>query len=176
MNELRNQAYLCAIKHGWHEQNLSNEHCLCLVISELMEAVEADRKGKHALKIQFEDYMGAMKRSDEEFFYAFKHTIKDSVEDELSDAFIRLLDLAGLKNIDLNDYDYIDSDTDDYSEMSFTESMYHIIRYVMDYDIPITLNEILAFCKDRDINILWYIEQKMRNNELRSYKHGGKGY
>lgn len=176
MNELKNQAYHCAVAYGWHKQNLSNEHCLCLVISELMGAVEADRKGRHALRIQFVDYMGAMKRSDDEFFYAFTHTIKDSVEDKLSDAFIRLLDLAGLRDIDLDDFDYIGSDTDDYSGMSFTESMYHITRYVMDYDIPETLNEILAFCEDRDIDILWHIGQKMRYNELRNCKHGGLKY
>ena len=88
MNELKNQAYHCAVAYGWHKQNLSNEHCLCLVISELMGAVEADRKGRHALRIQFVDYMGAMKRSDDEFFYAFTHTIKDSVEDKLSDALL----------------------------------------------------------------------------------------
>lgn len=48
LNELRNQAYRNAVVHGWHEENLSDEHFLCLVISELMEAVEADRKGSHA--------------------------------------------------------------------------------------------------------------------------------
>lgn len=37
------------VAHGWHEENLSDEHFLCLVISELMEAVEADRKGIHVL-------------------------------------------------------------------------------------------------------------------------------
>lgn len=180
LNELRDRAYKAAIAHGWHEQNLSNEHCLCLVISELMEAVEADRKGKHALRIQFEDYMGAMKRSDDEFFYAFKHTIKDSVEDELSDACIRMLDLAGLRGYDLDCFDYEGSDTEDYSDMSFTESMFRICVYVTDNfyrDEPfILMNEIFAFCRDRNIDIFWYIKQKMKYNELRPYKHGDKSY
>jgi hypothetical protein len=43
LNALRDRAYKTACEHGFHDQELSNEHCLCLVISELMEAVEADR-------------------------------------------------------------------------------------------------------------------------------------
>ena len=58
LNELRNQAYRNAVAHGWHEENLSNEHFLCLVISELMEAVEADRKGKHAKVEMFKEWQG----------------------------------------------------------------------------------------------------------------------
>ena len=46
LNELRDRAYKTACDRGFHDEELSNEHCLCLVISELMEAVEADRKGK----------------------------------------------------------------------------------------------------------------------------------
>ena len=46
LNELRDKAYRNAVTHGFHDEELSNEHCLCLVISELMEAVEADRKGR----------------------------------------------------------------------------------------------------------------------------------
>lgn len=42
LNQLRDKVYQCAVAHGWHEENLSDEHFLCLVISELMEAVEAD--------------------------------------------------------------------------------------------------------------------------------------
>lgn len=41
LNELRDRAYKTACDHGFHDEELSNEHCLCLVISELMEAVEA---------------------------------------------------------------------------------------------------------------------------------------
>lgn len=44
LNELRDKAYKTACEHGFHDQELSNNHFLCLVISELMEAVEADRK------------------------------------------------------------------------------------------------------------------------------------
>lgn len=180
LNKLRDRAYQCAVAHGWHEENLSDEHFLCLVISELMEAVEADRKGMHANRANFEYYMKQRKRDDGEFMYAFKYEIKDSVEDELSDACIRLLDLAGLRGYDLDSFDYEGSDTEDYSDMSFTEAMFRICVYVTDNfyrDEPfILLNEIFAFCRDRNIDIFWHIKQKMKYNELRPYKHGDKSY
>lgn len=160
--------------------HLSDEHFLCLVISELMEAVEADRKGMHANRANFEYYMKQRKRDDGEFMYAFKHDIKDSVEDELSDACIRLLDLAGLRGYDLDSFDYEGSDTEDYSDMSFTESMFKICVYITDNfyrdESFIFLNEIFAFCRDRNIDIFWHIKQKMKYNELRPYKHGDKNY
>lgn len=180
LNELRNRAYKNAVSHGWHEENLSNEHFLCLVISELMEAVEADRSDKHTNRDIFEYYMKQRRRDDEEFMYAFKHDIKDSVEDELADACIRLLDLAGLRGYDLDSFDYEGSDTEDYSDMTFTESMFRICVYVTDNfyrdELYILLNEIFAFCRDRNIDIFWHIEQKMKYNELRPYKHGNKTY
>lgn len=185
LNELRDKAYQCAVTHGWHEENLSDEHFLCLVISELMEAVEADRKGKHAKVAMFKEWQGNSVPLTEEtrirrFMEDFEAFIKGTVEEELADTCIRLLDLAGLRGYDLDRLDYEGSDTEDYSEMNFTESMYRICVYVTDgfyneyYDT--LLNEIFAFCKDRSIDIFWYIKQKMKYNELRPYKHGDKSY
>ena len=175
LNELRNQAYRNAVVHGWHEENLSDEHFLCLVISELMEAVEADRKGSHSDIEAFNKYCDRI-----DFKENFERQIKGTVEEELADACIRLLDLAGLRGYDLDSFDYEGSDTEDYSDMTFTESMFRICVYVTDNfygDEPfILLNEIFAFCRDRNIDIFWYIEQKMKYNELRQYKHGGKAY
>lgn len=180
LNALRDKAYRNAVVHEWHEENLSDEHYLCLVISELMEAVEADRKGMHANRAIFEYYMKQRKRDDGEFMYAFKYDIKDTVDDELADACIRLLDLAGLRGYDLDSFDYEGSDTEDYSDMSFTESMFKICVYITDNfyrnELSILLNEIFSFCKNRNIDIFWYIDQKMKYNELRSYKHGDKSY
>lgn len=98
LNELRDKAYRCAVVHGWHEENLSDEHFLCLVISELMEAVEADRKGSHADIEAFNKYCDRIG-----FKENFERQIKGTVEEELSDACIRLLDLAGLRKVDLGE-------------------------------------------------------------------------
>ena len=188
LNKLRDKAYQCAVAHGWHEKDLSDEHFLCLVISELMEAVEADRKGKYADMNKFNQKMDYFlyelqlygESYDIAYREMFEDHIKDTVEDELADACIRLLDLAGLKEYDLDSFDYEGSDTEDYYKMNFTESMFRICVYITDYiyrDEPaVILNEIFAFCKDRKIDIFWHIEQKMKYNELRTYKHGGKKY
>lgn len=110
----------------------------------------------------------------------FEAFIKGTVEEELADACIRLLDLAGLRGYDLDSFDYEGSDTEDYSDMTFTESMFRICVYVTDNfyrdELYILLNEIFAFCRDRNIDIFWHIKQKMKYNELRPYKHGDKSY
>lgn len=179
LNKLRDKAYKCAVAHGWHEEKKSNRHWLCLVISELMEAVEADRKGRHANVNMYHEicrsYIPSIPKKNG-FIFAYEETIKGTVEEELADACIRLFDYAGVTGYDLDDFDYNESDTDNYSEMTFTESMYNITNYIMEWDITVVLDEIFAFCRDRNIDIFWHIEQKMKYNELRPYKHGDKSY
>lgn len=47
-NELKDKAHSNAVKHGFWEGRPSDKHFLCLVISELMEAVNAHRRNKFA--------------------------------------------------------------------------------------------------------------------------------
>lgn len=146
LNELRDKAYKCAVVHGWHEDNLSDEHSLCLVISELMEAVEADRKGRHADTKKFNQkmdyYIHEMKLYGENYDKAYRDTfeyyLKDSVEDELSDACIRLLDLAGLRNINLSSVSFPISNSEGHIEsrkkLSFTEWCYDVASLIARYN------------------------------------------
>ena len=190
LNELRDKAYQCAVSHGWHEKDLSDEHFLCLVISELMEAVEADRKGRRAQKDifirEFEYTVTAQKlygnAYNRAFIYMFERHIKDTVEDELADACIRIFDLAGLRNCNLS---YIDS-LIYLGKVTFTEFCYLFCSFISNPDksskdwlerhLNYSLGWIFSFCKRNNINILWHIEQKMKYNELRPYKHDGKKY
>lgn len=192
LNELRDKAYQCAVKHGWHEEKLSNEHFICLVISELMEAVEADRKGKRAQVEKFKEWQGNSIPLTEEtrqrrFNEDFEAYIKGSVEDELADACIRLFDLSGLNDINLGEIS-MDELKDSYwfPYFSFTEYMYYFTSQLcnpeeihlrtLDNVVRCTLKEILVFCVKRNIDIFWYIEQKIKYNQSRDYKHGGKQY
>ena len=191
LNVLRDRAYKTACEHGFHEQELSNEHCLCLVISELMEAMEADRKRKYFKgKIMFErdfNLYSALVEENVRYRNAFEKHIKDTVGDELADSVIRLLDLAGLRGISL---ELANGDIDDCIEdmaeackdETFTESIYSIstlpVRYDGIFDFPTAVNDmilsIFGLAKYLDIDLLWHIEQKMKYNELREKMHGKK--
>ena len=182
LNKLRDKAYQCAVTHGWHEENLSDEHFLCLVISELMEAVEADRKGMHADIEAFNKYNGYI-----DFKENFERQIKGTVEEELADACIRLLDLSGLRNVDLGEVDFDDLKCSErFFDCTFTESMFFLVCNLTNTDfieshsfdsyLRVALMEIMGFCVKKDIDISWYFEQKMKYNELRPFMHGGKAY
>lgn len=192
LNTLRDRAYKTACEHGFHEQELSNEHCLCFVISELMEAVEADRNGRlgKKCKSRFDmDYnrYPALVEEEKRFKSSFEKNIKDSLPDELADAVIRLLDLAGFRGISLElANEDIDDCIEDMAEAcedeTFTESIYSIstlpVRYDGIFDFPTAVNDmilsIFGLAKHLDIDLLWHIEQKMKYNELREKMHGKK--
>lgn len=188
LNELRDRAYKTACEHGFHDKRLSEEHCLCLIILELMEAVEADRKGKRADRESFKSsYEDEEPHNDANFKYCFEKYIKDTLPDELSNAVICLFDLAGLRGISLEtvsediNSEYMDDIACMYSQLSFTEAIYSIFtKPIVDYQYLSTIvNEmifsIFALAKHLDIDLLWHIEHKMRYNELRP-KFNGKKY
>lgn len=190
LNALRDRAYKTACEHGFHDKELSNEHLLCLIISELMEAVEADRKGrlgkksKRLFEMEYNRYP-ALVEEEKRFKCSFEKHVKDSLPDELSDAVIRLLDLAGLRGISL---ELANGDIDDciedmaeaYKDETFTESIYSIstlpVRYDGIFDFSITVNDmilsIFGLAKHLGIDLLWHIEQKQRYNELRPMFNG----
>lgn len=47
-NELRDRAYKCACDHGFHDKEYPTEHWFMLIITEIAEAVNADREEKYS--------------------------------------------------------------------------------------------------------------------------------
>lgn len=182
LNNLRDEAFKIACEHGFHDIELSNEHYLMLVITELSEAVEADRKDRHADIAKFKEWQGnSLSLSEETRIKRFKEDfeayIKDTVEDELSDTTIRLLDLAGLRNLNLNRFAiaYVVS-----KKKTFTENIYAIMKDIMNYkysleeQVNYAITQLFCLADILGIDLMWHIEQKMKYNEMRENKHGKK--
>lgn len=186
-NKLREKAHANSVRHGFWENNPSDQHFLCLVISELMEAVEADRKSRRADKKAFLDKMEARKTleypADTDIYKSyqpkriFEDYIKDTVEDELADAAIRLLDLAGAHNLNLNRFCLQHVVT---PRKTFTENIFAIVKDLVNYkysqeeQVSYALHQIRRLSEIMGFNLEWHIEQKMRYNESREVKHGKK--
>lgn len=96
--ELIQKIYEDACAKGFHTEYKSDQHWLIMVITEVAEAIEADRQNRYVklnptIKAVFND----VTKSDEAFIDRFQQYIKNHVEDELADIVIRLCDYAGDK-------------------------------------------------------------------------------
>ena len=84
------------IEKGFNNPNYNIGELLMLITSELGEALESHRKGKFSDWSSFEEELAQLGEFD-----SFKKHIKDSFEDEIADAIIRLLDLVARLDIDI---------------------------------------------------------------------------
>ena len=101
MNNLRDQIHQNAVDKGFWDTNHNIGEKLMLVVTELAEALEADRgRGNTLNREEFEAIIAAQP-TEENFKSAFETYVKDTFEDEIADTIIRLLDLCGFKGIDI---------------------------------------------------------------------------
>lgn len=84
------------IEKGFNNPNYNIGELLMLITSELGEALESHRSGKFS---QWKSYEKDIENIGE--IESFKKHIKDSFEDEIADAIIRLLDLVARLDIDI---------------------------------------------------------------------------
>lgn len=100
LNNLSRQIYEGNKHRGFDVSKENVGQTLMLIVSELAEALEADRKNKHA-KMEAFEFRSEDRKCSEDFKCDFQELIKDSFEDEIADAIIRLFDLCGGLNIDI---------------------------------------------------------------------------
>ena len=179
--KLQQRIWEVATAHGWHEKPISIAQYCGLIMTEMAEAVEADRNGRRSEDAEFKRALtfGAVNK-DSYFKACYKDYIKGSIEEEFADVVIRVLDMAqdvhGDKMQWLGYYPYGQV----YLENeSFIENAWYFIREVLNWG-PMEISDCVSFMFDwaqhLGIDLWQHIEWKMKYNELRPYKHGGKKY
>lgn len=102
INLLAKNIHLGNKEKGFWDTDRNVGEMLMLVTSELGEAMDAHQCNKFASITLFNRELEvAQKIHDKAFEMAFKIHIKDTFEDEIADAIIRLLDMAAGLNIDI---------------------------------------------------------------------------
>lgn len=193
---LAEDAFKNADKHGFYTESIEIETELMLIITEMSEAVQADRHNRHG---SIEDYESEIQMG-RDIPTAYKNSLEGTVESEFADIAIRILSLLGW--IDSKTPIKLKSDSilaDEYgigkiqfmvhniiNKGSIAKDLYRLNGYfsrLVDNEscrwfVSDTLQEILmmvfVIAHNNNIDLMEHIKLKMKYNESRPHLHGCK--
>ena len=184
VSELVSNSYRVAKEHGFHEDYHSPSHYMMLVLSEIGEMVEADRKNRHA------DIACFTTSGLESWTTLFETWIKDTFEDEMADVVIRLCDFCGSLGVLPYMKDVMVDMSEDFREFfgnkSVCEQCFQLSSLVVDvqevshdaddtemrHRLGATLCFVFEMARFHGIDLLWHVDRKMEYNESRPRRHG----
>ena len=110
LNKLAIEIHENAKLKGFFDSEKNIGEMLCLIHSEVSEALEADRENHYTelssiqLKGMADKDFGNTYHYDDIFNLGFEEDVKNTFEDELADVVIRVLDLCAFKGIDIESH------------------------------------------------------------------------
>lgn len=170
---------------GFWDAPMDFEVAMGLVLSEMGEMAEADRHGKVTDLSDLSEAERLLTDNPEEFPAYFKSRIKDSVEDELADAVIRLLDYFGYGRRELG-YTYdLTGRVQEYPcpiewgrlPEQAAGHVYRVANLLEDSklqakQITHALCYLVFICLTCDVPLLTHIRLKLAYNQTRPRLHG----
>lgn len=187
-----------ALRGFWEKgETEDKDERIMLIITELSEAVDAHRVNKFYNNendfIFSEKYQCTCNKDNENaervanltdknkcpikpYLYPllFEKFVKDTVEDEIADATIRILDYCGGFKVEVFERDFRKVSTG-----NFAADVLYITKLVCragegsaHCDFGYVLAAIIKFCEWYQIDLLKHVEAKFIYNKTRAYKHG----
>jgi NTP pyrophosphatase (non-canonical NTP hydrolase) len=165
--DLVNEAYQSSKNNGFWDNPRKLKTALALAVCEIAEAIEADRQQLVCYNPRniLADYSN----------YMYKTHVKDTVGDELAGCILRLCDLAGGFNLDV-DVSNVQSHLT-YTSLDFPEFCYYIMREILEIEnnqkrLATTLGLIVGCAKAFKIELDVHIELALKYNSSRPKRHG----
>lgn len=186
LNRYAKDCHQRAVAKGFWEEAHTVEHYLMLAFGELHEAIEADRLGKWA-KLDHDTIDTLQRIEGAPYSQEFLREVKDTVEDELADAVIRLLDLLGClldgRELQARKVNRVNSVYgEDGIPTMLTDALFPIVATICEADadcdtttgILYAIKSLENLCDHLGIDLMAHIELKLKYNETRPAKHGKK--
>lgn len=168
--------------HGfWHEGKTRNKgEMVALINSELYEAMEGHRKEKW-----FTGTVSSIEQYVEDSWKScFQDLVKDSIQDEMADVVIRILDfMEGWKlpfaKFEDNGENYGNNFAEDILQLNMkVNGAYRLITMddaeYNDQGLDFVLSAVVIFCDTWKIDIITHVKWKMQYNSTRPAMHGKK--
>lgn len=182
--EIGKDHYADMVRLGWIDKELSNSHYLMLVIGEVCEAIQADRKGNLTVSqsVSADILRSEVDEMDSDLLFkeSFEYYCKDTVQDELADTMLRLLSLFYMKEM----YEYAEADQDcgffpKYD--TFTENAMELVKILADHPAIIAIvagiSYVNKWADSLGIDLYKACKRKMRYNRIRTdWKYHQKKY
>ena len=186
LNRYAKDCHERAVDKGFWDGTHSVGHYLMLAFGELHEAIEADRLGKWA-KLDHDTIDTLQRIEGAPYAQTFLREVKDTVEDEIADAVIRLLDLLGClldgRELQARKVNRVNSVYgEDGIPPMLTDALIPIVATLCEADadcdtttgILYAIKSLELLCDHLGIDLMAHIDLKLKYNATRPAKHGKK--
>lgn len=197
LQDLVTEAFAEAVANGFSEHP-DKKTAMVLVIGELSELVDADRKEHTAYRnldvlarVEKESVIQVQERimswNDKRFKSFFEDNVKDTMEDEIADTVIRICNYLGSLGYEMESAEPFNPKTAEavqelmkrstlpQNALDFMETIcLYVYENLPESHLERVVHMLFAFADVMNVHLMWHIEAKMRYNRLRGYKYGKK--